>query len=315
MNQNPLPSGVWPVMLTPFTENGEIDWAAYDELIEFYIRTGANGLFATCMTSETKTLTADECVQLVSKAKQAAAGRVPVIAGAACCTPNRDLPEHAARLREAGADAVVLIANEFATQEQPESVLLANLLGFLETLNDDIPLGIYECPYPYHRLLSAELLGELARTGRFVFMKDTCCNIEVLTEKIKAIQGTPMQFYNAHAQTLAATIALGAHGYSGVGTNFFSEPFAWICNTGDPRRPELLEPAQLMIDRLDEFLASEDVYPCTAKAFLGKRDVPLSETCRVGGVISSGLRSRIDELWGCWEKTRENLLTAETAVC
>lgn len=302
-------------MLTPFTESGDIDRDAYDELIEFYIQTGANGLFATCMTSETKTLTADECVQLVHQTKQTAAGRVPVVAGVACCDSTRDLPAHAARLSKAGADAVVLIANEFAGPEDPESVLRDRLFGFLDLLDNKIPLGIYECPYPYHRLLSAELLGELARTNRFVFMKDTCCNIEVLTQKIQAIQGTPMHFYNAHAQTLAATIELGAHGYSGVGTNFFCEPFAWICNTRAPLRAELLEPAQMLINRLDEFLQVEDVYPNTAKAFLRKRGVPLTETCRVGGAISTELRAHLSDLFSRWEKTHKNLLREKEAIC
>ena len=46
-------------------------------------------------------------------------------------------------------------------------------------LTGSVRLGLYECPKPYHRLLSAEALAWAASTGRFYFHKDTCCKLEV----------------------------------------------------------------------------------------------------------------------------------------
>ena len=44
--------GVWPVMLTPFNEAREIDWASLERLIDWYVRQGVKGLFANCQSSE-----------------------------------------------------------------------------------------------------------------------------------------------------------------------------------------------------------------------------------------------------------------------
>lgn len=47
-----LPAGVWPVMLTPFTTDGAIDWEALDLMIDWYLEQGIDGLFAVCLSSE-----------------------------------------------------------------------------------------------------------------------------------------------------------------------------------------------------------------------------------------------------------------------
>ena len=47
-----LPKGVWPVMLTPFTQDGAIDWDGVDAITNWYIDSGVAGLFAVCLSSE-----------------------------------------------------------------------------------------------------------------------------------------------------------------------------------------------------------------------------------------------------------------------
>ena len=47
-----FPDGVWPVMLTPFTAEGKIDYPALRRLVDFYIDSGVSGLFAVCQSSE-----------------------------------------------------------------------------------------------------------------------------------------------------------------------------------------------------------------------------------------------------------------------
>lgn len=70
--------GVWPVMLTPFRDDGTMDWSGLDALIEWYVSAGATGLFAVCLSSEMYKLTPEERVRLAKHVVQRAAGRVPV---------------------------------------------------------------------------------------------------------------------------------------------------------------------------------------------------------------------------------------------
>ena len=73
------PGGVWPVMLTPFTEENKVDEAALEKLVDWYIDRGVDGLFAVCQSSEMFFLSFEERVHITELVVQFAAGRVPVI--------------------------------------------------------------------------------------------------------------------------------------------------------------------------------------------------------------------------------------------
>lgn len=279
MNKQVLPAGVWPVMLTPFLPDGCIDWEAYDGLIDLYIDSGASGLFATCLSGEISELTLDECIRLASRAKEYAAGRVPVVAGAIRLGAVSDMVEHAVAIGETGADAVVISPSQFAAMYETEEQLKGRLFRFLDEMDPSVALGIYECPYPYHRLISASLLGELAQTGRFVFMKDTCSDISVLREKIKAVEGTPMRLYNAHAMTLADSIQAGAVGFSGIGANFFFDPYRIACNQTGVTSGQL-EKADELISAVQHAVCMSGAYPAFAKYYLNRQGVSIAVTCR-----------------------------------
>src|SRR4051795_7936801 len=77
--------GIIPVMLTPFTEEGAIDYQGLENLIEWYIDHGSDALFAVCQSSEMQFLSLEERVDLAGFVRQAAAGRVPVIASGHIC--------------------------------------------------------------------------------------------------------------------------------------------------------------------------------------------------------------------------------------
>ena len=69
MEEKRFPGGVWPVMLTPFTEENQVDYAALKELVEWYIKNGVDGLFAVCQSSEMFKLTLKERVTAAAKVK------------------------------------------------------------------------------------------------------------------------------------------------------------------------------------------------------------------------------------------------------
>ena len=75
-----FPNGEYPVMLTPFTEDNRVDYAALKRLVEWYIDNGVAGLFADCQSSEMFFLSLDEREKIARAVVEYAAGRVPVVA-------------------------------------------------------------------------------------------------------------------------------------------------------------------------------------------------------------------------------------------
>ena len=78
--KNNFPGGVWPVMLTPMTEDKEIDEKGLRALVNWYIENGVHGLFAACQSREIWKLNFEERVQIARITVEEAAGRVPVVA-------------------------------------------------------------------------------------------------------------------------------------------------------------------------------------------------------------------------------------------
>ena len=150
--------GVYPVMLTPFTEENRIDEDALGKLTEWYIENGAAGLFAVCQSSEMFFLSLKERMRAARYIKKCAGNRVSVIASGHVSESMEEQAEELCCMAETGVDAVILLTNRLAAETESDAVWLENLQILLDRLPKDLPLGFYECPYPYKRLLSPDRL-------------------------------------------------------------------------------------------------------------------------------------------------------------
>lgn len=273
--KNEFPGGVWPVMLTPFTEENQVDYAALKSLIDWYRKEGVSGLFAVCQSSEMFFLSLEERVKIARFVKENA-GDLPVIASGHI---GDSLEEQAAELNEmakTGVDAMILITNRLAGPEESDEVWMKNLQWLLRQLPEDLKLGFYECPYPYKRLLSKEVIRRCAETGRFYFLKDTCCDIDQIREKLKVCEGTNLKLYNANTATLLESLQAGAAGYSGVMANMQASLYAELC------RNFAGETARKLADELTVCAFIErQVYPVNAKYYLQLEGMEINSECRV----------------------------------
>lgn len=229
MGEKQFPGGVWPVMLTPFTQEGQVDYNALEKLVEWYILQGVNGLFAVCQSSEMFYLSLEERTSIAKKVVSVSRGRVPVIASGHISESFESQVHEINEMAKTGVEAVILITNRIAEEDESDAIWIHNCRRLLEYINTDIPLGFYECPYPYKRILSAEVLKECADMGRFYFLKDTCCDIEQIKKKLEAVNGTSLKIYNANTTTLMKSLKLGVVGYSGVMANFHPSLYAYLC--------------------------------------------------------------------------------------
>ncbi len=292
------PSGSWPVMLTPFNSRLQIDWPAYAELINFYLRHQSTGLFATCLSSEVSCLDDDEKVKLAAEAVRYA-GRVPVAAGAISFNSIEQQAELVKRIANTGAKVVVVSASQIAPESCDESEWQSRIEQLLH-LTNPIPLGMYECPYPYHRILSAGMFHWLSQTGRFRFHKDTSCNPDAIKEKLDYVRDTHLGFFNAHTPTLLFSLDHGGMGYCGVGANFFPDLFAMLCRD-HARHPEAT-------GKLLEFINSAEPmidfsYPVSAKHYLALRGVPIKPYCRLtDAVLTADQKTQLKALLNKAEK-------------
>ena len=228
--ENRFPGGSWPVMLTPFTDSNEVDYEALKELVDWYIENGVSGLFAVCQSSEMFYLSLEERIKYAKKTVEFAAGRVPVIASGHVSEKMEDQIEELNAIAETGVDAVILITNRLAKEDENDSVWIENCKKILDNMDAKIPLGFYECPYPYKRLLSPETISWCASTGRFYFLKDTCCDINQIKEKLNVIKGSNVRLYNANTTTLLESMKEGAAGFCGVMDNFHPQLYTWLCD-------------------------------------------------------------------------------------
>ena len=276
MPRNTLPHGLWPVMLNAFHEDGSIDWPGVDALTDWYIERGSAGLFACCGSSEMFHLDDGERLEVSRRVVNRAEGRVPVVATGTFGGPVEDQAAFVRRMADTGVDAVVVIVCLLAGRDEDEEVLKRNMERLLE-LTDPVPLGLYECPTPYHRLISPGLFGYLGGTGRFLYHKDTVCNIEVLRQKIDAVRSTGLGVYNAHFETGLEGLRYGAAGISPVTGNVFPELFSWLCAEYD-RQPEAAEEVQRMMTSLAPVVNNK--YLVTCKRYLQRIGIPITTRCR-----------------------------------
>jgi 4-hydroxy-tetrahydrodipicolinate synthase len=278
-----LPRGLWPVMLTSFHPDGAIDWEGVDALTDWYIAAGAAGLFAVCLSSEMYVLSPEERLALARRVVVRSKGRVPVVATG---TYGGTIEDQAAFVREiagTGVDAVVAITSQLAGEGEDEATFRARCEELLER-TEAVPLGLYECPVPYKRLLSPETAGWLAATGRFLYLKDTSCDLDAIRDKVQAIEGTPLGLYNAHTPTALAALEAGAAGVSPIAGNYYPELFSRLCTSYVERLEEARELQRLLT--LMEGVARSR-YPTAAKAFLGMRGLPVGRKCRTQEVALS----------------------------
>ena len=271
------PGGVWPVMLTPFDAENRVDEAGLAALVEWYISQGVSGLFAACQSSEIMKLSLAERVRIVEITLEAAAGRVPVVASGHISEDMDAQLRELNAVAETGVDAVILITNHLARPDEDDAIWMRSMEALLARLDPALPLGMYECPQPYKRLLSLDNIRRCAETGRFYFLKDTCCDAATIRARLQAIAGTNLRLYNANATTLLDSLRAGAAGYSGVMANIHPELYVWLTQNYNHPNADFVHSA-LTLGSLIE----RQLYPVNAKYHLSAiEDLNITTRCRV----------------------------------
>lgn len=157
--------GSIPALITPF-KDGRVDETAFQGLVEWQISEGSHGLVPCGTTGESATLSFEEHVRVVTLCVEAAAGRVPVIAGAGSNNTAHAV-ELAKACKLAGADAILVVAPYYNKPSQE-----GMLAHFKAVSAVGIPVVAYNVPGRTIVDISVETMGRIAALPNLVGVKD-----------------------------------------------------------------------------------------------------------------------------------------------
>jgi 4-hydroxy-tetrahydrodipicolinate synthase len=197
--------GSIPALVTPF-KNGELDLVALKKLVEWQIAEGSTGLVPVGTTGESPTLSHDEHRQVVEAVVKAAAGRVPVIAGAG----SNNTAEGIGLIQfaeQVGADAALVVTPYYNRPTQ------AGMVAHYTALHDccKLPIIIYNIPGRSVVDMTPETMGKLAALPRIIGVKDATGKIERVSMQRAACGKDFIQLSGEDAT------ALGFNAHGGVG--------------------------------------------------------------------------------------------------
>ena len=161
-------AGYWPASPTPFKENGEIDYARFSTLIDWYISNGMHGLFLNGTTGEWFSQSSIERMQLVEFVLGEIKDRIPVVVGVTTFTAKEsiELGRHAMKTGAAGVCASAPAYSKTLPNET---------LAYFEDLSRGIdgPIMIYNWPYGTKVEIDEILASELADIDNVVAIKNS----------------------------------------------------------------------------------------------------------------------------------------------
>jgi 4-hydroxy-tetrahydrodipicolinate synthase len=274
-----LPKGLWPVMITPFDQNNEVDLGGLERLTHLYLEAGANGLFANCLSSEMYQMTSAERLQVTSQVVKYCKNKVPIVATGSFSKNIKTNVEFVKKIYDTGVHAVILVTGMLVEPDENDDILKARLEVIMSETGN-IPLGVYECPVPYKRLLSPSILKWMAGSGRFVYHKDTSCNTEAMKPKAEAVKGSSFNLYNADTTTSLNSLEMGFCGISPISANFYPELYTFMLKeffaNGRTNHLNKLLAFLTMMDRV-----THSFYPLASKLFLQKRGLKIQTNTRI----------------------------------
>ncbi|OED46460.1 4-hydroxy-tetrahydrodipicolinate synthase [Leisingera sp. S232] len=197
--------GSMPALVTPFS-NGELDLDALKRLVEWQITEGSTGLVPVGTTGESPTLTHEEHERVIAETVKAAAGRVPVIAGAGS-NNTVEMIRFVEFAQTVGADGALVVTPYYNKPTQ------RGLLQHFTAAHDcaDIPIIIYNIPGRSIVDMTPATMGALAKLPRIVGVKDATGDIARVSQQRASCGADFIQLSGEDAS------ALGFNAHGGVG--------------------------------------------------------------------------------------------------
>lgn len=204
---------VLTAMVTPFDQNGEVDFPATENLINYLIANGTDGLVVSGTTGESPTITEEEKVELFKFAVKVVNGRIPVIAGTGSYNTKASIAL-TKKAEAAGVDAVMLVTPYYNKPSQEG--MYEHFKAIAESTK--LPVILYNIPGRSVVNLSVDTVVRLAEIPNIVAIKEASGNLDAMAQIIEKTPDTFSLYSGDDGLTIPA-LAIGATGVISVASH------------------------------------------------------------------------------------------------
>ncbi len=264
--------GSMVALVTPMHDNGDVDTASLEKLIDFHIENGTSAIVSMGTTGESATLDSKQHCAVIRQTVEYVNKRIPVIAGTGANSTTEAI-ELTQCAQEAGADACLLVTPYYNKPTQH------GLVRHHQVIADKvaIPQILYNVPGRTAVDMLPETIAELADVPNIIGVKEATGDLSRLS-RILELCGDKMDVYSGDDATGTDFMLQGGKGVISVTTNVAPKAMAEMCKAalaGDAEKAhEINKPLQLLHERL----------------FLEANPIPVKWALAEMGMIELGIR-------------------------
>jgi 4-hydroxy-tetrahydrodipicolinate synthase len=287
-------SGSLVAIVTPMLDDGRLDLVRFRGLIDFHVAEGTDGIVVVGTTGESPTVDFDEHKELIRKAVEFAAGRIPIVAGTGANSTVEaiELTESA---KKAGAAACLSVVPYYNRPSQEG--LYQHFRAIAEAV--DIQTILYNVPGRTVADIANDTVLRLAEVPNIIGIKDATANMERCSDLLRrAPEGFAV--YSGDDASGLALLLLGGHGVISVTANVAPRLMHDMCvaaAAGDLRLARSLNNKML---------------PLHQKLFVEANPIPVKWAVAQMGLIGTGIRLPLTPLAAQFHDTvREAMRAAD----
>jgi 4-hydroxy-tetrahydrodipicolinate synthase len=264
--------GSIPALVTPMRDDGRIDFDAWDTLLDFHLREGTDGVVVGGTTGESPVLDRAELEELVRRARQRVAGRIPVIAGSGTNGTAKSIAL-SQTAEAAGADALLVVTPYY--NKPTQEGLFRHFTAIADAVG--IPLILYNVPGRTGCDMLAETVARLSQHPRIVGVKEATGDV-ARGEAVVRQSRPGFLLLSGDDPTAADLIRVGARGVISVTANVAARAMHELCAAG-------------LAGRHDEARAiNERLMPLHRALFVESNPIPVKWAVNRLGLIGPGIR-------------------------
>ena len=261
-NKKTIFSGVCTALVTPFLD-GEIDYKALKNLIEFQIKSGIDALLINGTTGESATLSKKEKQELIAFTVREVGGRVPIIAGTGSNSTKKAV-ELSQFAHDVGADAILVVTPYY--NKASADGLIAHYKTIANAVN--VPMILYNVPSRTGVNIPLSVYERLAEHKNIVAVKEANPDVSAMA-KLCAKCSDKLDIYSGNDDLIIPSLSLGGKGVISVLSNILPKETSEICKLWFDGKIDQARALQLRLLPLMNAIFCE-VNPIPIKALMAK---------------------------------------------